>query len=478
MKTEKRRTFIKKSMLASAGIAFGAPAYIKEFNQIKPSDRINVGVIGINDRGGLYNGGGHTANFTKIKDTRVAAICDCVEYLMPKAIKDIEDLGGTKPETYVDYRKMLENKDLDVISIATPGYWHALMTINACQAGKDVYVEKPISWSVDEGRKMVQAARKYNRIVQAGTQRRGEPLSQKAIGMLREGVIGDVYMGRGTVYRTRQDIGKKQDGPVPEGVNWDLFRGPAPMIPFNENHFLYNWHWYWDTSTSEFGNNGIHVMDVIRLGMNINEHPHKIACCGGFYAYKDTSDQEVPNFQVATFEYPNGAVLELEVRSLPTPAEPYSHLWLGTKGYAIIQGGSFQVFGGGRGPATAGGQTGTAAFSTGAQQDRVAKPSVQVNRADLEIDPRYSEITKAGIDYHFQNFVDCVKSRNGNELIAEIESGHISTAMMHLGNIAFRTGRKLVFDSKTEKFTGDKGADSYLSRPDGGRKPFNIPKEV
>lgn len=477
MKTEKRRTFIKKSVLASAGIAFGAPAYIKGYRQVKPSDRINVGVIGIHDRGGYYAGTGHTANFTRIKETRVAAICDCVDYLFPKAIKDIENLGGTRPETYGDYRKMLENKDLDIISIATPGYWHALMEINACQAGKDVYVEKPVSYTIDEGRKMVQAARKYNRIVQAGTQRRANRLAMKAIKMLRDGVIGDVYMGRGTVYRSRPSIGKKPDTPVPQGVNWDLFRGPAPMIPFNENHYFYNWHWYWDTSTGEFGNNGIHYLDIIRQGMGLTEHPLKISCCGGFYAYNRESDQNVPNFQVGTFEYANGAIMELEVRSLPTPSEPWTHLWLGTKGYAIL-GNDFQVFLSDNGTATVDGKSGSAAFSTGRQQDRSTTPSLVVTQADVDPDPRWDEIVKAGIDYHFQNFVDCVKSRNYRGLIADIEEGHISTAMMHMGNTAYRLGRKLVFDGKTEKYVNDKEANNYLSRPDGGRKPFNIPKEV
>ncbi len=477
MKTEKRRTFIKKSAMATAGFAIGAPSYIRGFQQVKPSDRINVGVIGIHDRGGLYGGSGHTANFTKIKETQVAAICDCVDYLMPQAIKDIEDLGGAKPSTYTDYRKMLENKDLDIISIATPGYWHGLMTINACQAGKDVYVEKPISYNLDEGRKMVQAARKYSRIVQAGTQRRANRLTMKAIQMLRDGVIGDIYLGRGTVYRSRPSIGKKPDGPVPQGVNWDLFRGPAPMIPFNENHFLYNWHWFWDTSTGEFGNNGIHAMDIVRQGMSINEHPSKIACCGGFYAYAKESDQNVPNLQVATFEYSNGSIMELEVRSLPTPNEPWGNLWLGTKGYATMQNG-FQVFLSGNERAAVDGQAGTAAFSTGRQQDRSTKPSITVTAEDLEPNPRWEEIANSKIDYHFQNFVDCVKSRNYKELIADIEEGHISTAMMHLGNTAYHTGRKLIFDGKTEQYVNDKEANSYLSRPDGGRKPFNIPKVV
>lgn len=478
MKKEKRRSFIKKSALASAGIAFGAPAYIKGYARVQPSDVLNVGVIGINDRGGLYGGSGHTANFTKIRDTRVTAICDCVDYLWPKAIKDIENLGGPKPATYVDYRKMLEDKDLDIISIATPDYWHAIMAINACQAGKDVYVEKPISYTIDEGRKMVQAARKYNRIVQAGTQRRASRLNQKAIQMMRDGVIGEVYMGRATVFRSRPNIGRKPDGPAPAGVNWDLFRGPAPMIPFNENHFLYNWHWYWDTSTSEFGNNGTHWIDLLRQGMNINEHPVKIACCGGFYAYEKESDQDVPNFQVATFEFANRGILELEVRSLPTPNEPWGNIWLGTKGYAYVSRNGILIFQSNNGPATAGGQTGTAAFSTGLMQDRSNTPTITVTEADLEPDPRRNEIAGAGIDYHFRNFVDCVKSRNSKDLIADIEEGHISSSMMHLGNIAYRTGRKLVFDGKNEKFVNDKEADSYLSRPGGGRKPYNMPEKV
>lgn len=478
MKTEKRRTFIKKSVMASAGIAM-APAYIKGFAQVKPSDRINVGVIGINDRGGFYGGSGHTANFTKIKETRVTAICDCVDYLLPKAIQDIEKLGGDKPATYTDYRKMLEDKNLDVVAIATPDYWHALMTVHSCQAGKDVFVEKPISYTIDEGRKMVQAARKYDRIVQAGTQRRAFRLNRKAIQVLREGVIGDIYMGRGTVYRSRPSIGRKPDGPVPAGVNWDLYRGPAPMIPFNENHFLYNWHWYWDTSTSEFGNNGTHAMDIIRQAMNITGHPTKIACCGGFYAYQNESDQDVPNLQVATFEYDNGAVLELEVRSLPTPNDPWGYLWLGTKGYAYTVGNNqVHIFQSSNAPASVGGQTGTAAFSTGLQQDRSNKPTITLTNDDIDPDPRWDEILKAGIDYHFQNFVDCVKSRKRSDLFAEIEEGHISTAMMHLGNIAYRTGRKLVFDGKAENFGNDTEANSFLARPGGGRKPYNMPDRV
>jgi predicted dehydrogenase len=450
MKKENRRNFIKKTMVVSAGLTAGAPAYIKGFMQNKPSDVINVAVAGINDRGGLYGGSGHTANFTKIKKSRVVAICDVDENLFPKAIADIEALGGEKPKTFADFRRMLESKEIDAVAIATPDHWHALMTIWACQTGKDVYVEKPLSYNLVEGRRMVQAARKYNRIVQTGTQHRANRLSQKSIQLLMEGVIGDIYMGRGTVYRHRPSIGRVADSPVPAGVNWDMYRGPAPMIPFNRNHFHYSWHWYWDTATGEFGNNGVHAMDRIRMAMKKDIHPVKISCCGGFYGWD--SDQEVPNLQVATFEYDDGKIMELEVRSLFTPEES-GLAFFGTKGYAIL-GNSFQTF---MGPKR--------------------EPGLNITAKDLEADPMWDDLGTARIDYHFVNFLDCVRSRKWQDLLADVNEGHMSSAMMHLGNIAYLTGRKLIFNGQTEKFVNDPEADSYLSRKEY-RKPYLLPEEV
>jgi predicted dehydrogenase len=450
MKTETRRGFIKKSAVVSAGISVGAPAYIKGFMQNKPNEVINMAVAGIHDRGGIYGGTGHTANFTKIKNSRVVAVCDADENLFPKAVSDIETLGGQKPKTVIDFRKLLDDKDIDAISIAAPDYWHALMTIWACQAGKDVYCEKPLSYNLIEGRKMVQAARKYNRIVQTGTQYRSNRLSQKSIQLLMDGVIGDIYMGRGTIFRHRPSIGRVADSPVPAGVNWDLYRGSAPMIPFNKNHFHYNWHWYWDTATGEFGNNGVHAMDRIRMAMKINEHPSRISCSGGFYAWD--SDQEVPNLQVATFEYDNGKIMELEVRSLFTPEEA-GLLFFGTKGYAIL-GNSFQTF---MGPNK--------------------EPGLNLTAKDLEPDPVRDEYETARIDYHFVNFLNCVRSRKWQDLLADVSEGHLSTSMMHLGNIAYRTGRKLTFNGETERFVGDHEANSYLTRKEY-RKPYILPEKV
>lgn len=468
MKSVKRRSFIKKSMVASAGVAFAAPAYIKGFMQNKPSETINVAVAGINSRGGYYGGTGHTANFTKIKNSRVVAICDVDKNLFPLEIDRIEKLGGSKPGTVIDFRDLLDNKDIDAISIATPDHWHALHTIWACQAGKDVYVEKPLSWSLAEGRKMVEAARKYNRIVQTGTNYRSNLITQKAIQMLQDGVIGDIYLGRATVFGHRGNIGRVPDSPVPEGVNWDMHRGPAPMIPFNKNHFHYNWHWYWDTATGEFGNNGVHSIDRIRVAMKKNEHPAKISCCGGFYAYD--SDQEVPNLQVGTFEYADGSIIEMEVRSLYNPRDKDAILFLGTKGYAQLESDNFKTFVTESGQNMAGGDE-HSSKTPGELQSMI------LTMADLDPDPIRAEYEASKIEYHFVNFLESMRSRRWQDLNADVEGGHLSTSIMHLGNIAYKTGRKLTFNGKTEKFVNDSDADKHLARQIE-RKPYILPKQV
>jgi predicted dehydrogenase len=451
MKSENRRGFIKKSMLASAGLTVGAPAYIRGFARNKPSDTINVAVAGIRSRGGYYYGGsGHTANYTKIKNSRVVAICDIDENLFDQAIADIGKLGGEKPKTVVDFRDLLDDPEIDVVSIATPDHWHALQTIWACQAGKDVYIDKPISYTIDEGRKMVEAARKYHRVVQAGTQSRSSKLVRKAIQVIHDGAIGDVYMGRGVVYGHRASIGRLPDSPIPDGVHWDLFLGPAPYRPFNQNRFHYNWHWYWDTATSEFGNNGIHYMDKIRWGMKKRVHPEKIHCSGGFYVYD--SDQEIPNLQIGTFEFTDGTIMELEVRSLYTnyeEGESGGCFFYGSKGWMHLGNNSFQVY-------------------LGTEKEK--GPGLQ--KSDIEPD----EYEKAEIEPHFVNFLDCVRSRRWQDLNADIQEGHMSTAMMLMGNIAYRTGRKLTFNGNAERFIGDDDANTYLTRQ--YRPPYVLPEEI
>lgn len=447
-----RRGFLKRSGMVSAGLTFGAPAFIKGFAQKKPSDTVNAAVAGIRSRGGYYYGGsGHTANYTKIKNSRVAAICDIDENLFPQAVADIEKLGGDKPKTVVDFRDLLDDKDIDAVSISTPDHWHALQTIWACQAGKDVYVEKPISYTIDEGRKMVEAARKYNRVVQTGTNSRSDRLIQKAIQLLHDGVIGDIYMGRATVFGFRPNIGRVKDSPIPEGVHWDLFLGPAPYRPFNENRFHYKWHWFWDTSTTEFGNNGVHSADLIRWGMNKHVHPVKIHSNGGFYVWD--SDQEIPNIQIGTFEYDDGKIIEVEVRSIYTNYEEgdrNSVFFYGSKGWMhLSHEEGYKVF-----------------------NERDREPSQSMSPKELEPD----EYDKAEITGQFANFIDCVKSRRWQDLYTDIAEGHLSTAMMLMGNISYRTGRKLTFNPHSERFIDDDDANSYLTRE--YRYPYAVPKEV
>lgn len=451
MTTINRRGFITSSVVTAAGLTAGAPVVIKGIANASPNDRINIAVAGIRSRGGYYYGGtGHTANFSRIPNVRIAAVCDIDERLFPECVSKVEEMSGFRPKTVVDFRELLDDKEIDAVSIATPDHWHALQTIWACQAGKDVYVEKPISYTINEGRKMVQAARKYNRVVQTGTNGRSSRVVREAIKFLQEGKLGKLYMGRGVIFGFRDNIGHVKDSPIPEGVHWDLFLGPAPYRPFNENRFHYNWHWFWDTSTTEFGNNGVHVMDEVRWAMQKRVHPVKITCSGGLYVWD--SDQEIPNIEVATFEYADGTIMEMEVRSLYTNAEDNEKkgcFLYGSEGWAHIGNDAFTTYFG-----------------------KKSEPGFKITAKDLP--PLESEAK--GLDFHFQNFIDCMRTRRWQDLNAEIQEGHLSTTMMHLGNIAYRTGRKLTFNPYAEKFVNDDDANTYLTRE--YRHPYVMPKEV
>lgn len=464
MKATNRREFLKKTTTTAAGLMLSVPVVKSGFAKKCPNDTINVAVVGIRGKGGMYGGGGHYLNYCKMPSVRVTTLCDIDERLFPEAVKNVEEIGGNTPKTIVDYRDVLEDKDIDVISIATPDHWHALKTIWACQAGKDVYVEKPISYNIDEGRKMVQAARKYNRVVQVGTQSRSSKITKEAIKFIRDGKLGKIYMGRGIVYGHRGNIGHVKDSPIPEEVHWDRFLGPAPYRPFNENRFHYKWHWFWDTSTSEFGNNGIHHMDKVRWGMNKHVHPVKVQCTGGFYGWEN-SDQEIPNLQIATFEYDDGTIMELEVRSLYTNPEFGSKsgcFFYGSEGWMHLGGGGFKTFFGTKdepGPSMSSSDPNLPTLKDFAEAE-----------ADDSVKTREPEYT------HFSNFIDCVRSRKWQNLNADILEGHMSTAMMHLGNIAYRTGRSLTFNPYSERFIDDDDANSYLTRE--YRYPYVVPGKV
>jgi len=270
--------------------------------------------------------------------------------------------------------------------------------------------------------------------------------------LLHDGYIGDVYMAKGLCFKPRDSIGRIKNTPIPEGVHWDIFLGPAPYRPFNENRFHYNWHWFWDTGTTDMGNQGIHQMDAARWGINKRVHPIRIHGTGNYYAFD--SDQETPNTQITTLEYEDGKILQFEVRGLYTNAEDgitVGNLFFGTEGWMHFAGGQFKTFFG-----------------------RKNEPGKSMSRKDLASDPM--DLAGPVGDPHFSNFIDCVRSRKMEDLKSDILEGHMSTALCHLGNISYRSGRKLIFNPYAEKFINDDDANSYLKRV--YRHPYAVPDEV
>ncbi len=447
MATLDRRQFLTNSAALAAGLSAieatatrdaraagnDAPA-ADSGKKPSPNEVLRVAVIGVRGRGME-----HIAGYIKNrKDARITTICDVDGKVIGKAMKAVGLANGSEPKYVQDLRRVFDDKDIDVVSIATPNHWHALATIWAVQAGKDVYVEKPVSHNVSEGRRMVEAARKYNKIVQAGTQCRSHKGIQDAMEFLHSGKLGKVYMAKGLCYKPRGSIGIKPEGPVPAGLDYDLWTGPAELKPFNENKLHYNWHWIWNTGNGDLGNQGIHQMDLARWGINKNEMPKTVQSAGGRFGYKD--DGETPNTQTVNFEY-DDCLLQFEVRGLLTNDEEgvkIGDIFYGTEGILAI--------------------TSYTSWHT-------------LMGPKLEPGPKGS-----GGGDHFANFLQAVRSRNYKELHGDIEQGHYSSAYCHLGNIAYKLGRKLHINNSTESFVNDPEADAMLTRK--YRAPFVVPEKV
>lgn len=444
MKPVNRRQFLKATGMA-AGVA-ASPLVKPSWAKASPNDTINVAVVGIRSRGAA-----HYSQFSRIPNVQVTTLVDVDERLFPAAQKKLSKLASHKVKTEVDLRRVLDDPDIDVVAIATTDHWHALATIWACQAGKDVYVEKPASHTIWEGRKMIEAARKYNRIVEVGMQNRSNEAVRAAMKFLHEGGIGEVYMAKGLCFKPRESIGKKPDSPVPPGVHYDLWLGPAPERPFNENRFHYEWHWFWDYGAADIGNQGPHQMDVARWGMNKHEYPVRISCVGGYYAFD--SDQQTPNTQMAVMEFADGKTLQFEVRGLYTNAEneiKIGNLFYGTKGWMHLDGSTWRTFWG-----------------------RKDEPGPSMEAKD-EYDPL--NLAGTGDFPHFENFIKAVRARDQKLLTCDIEVGHTSSSYAHLCNISYRLGREVRFDSKRETFLGDQEANQYLKRE--YRAPYLVPEQV
>jgi predicted dehydrogenase len=435
----------RQFMTSSAALA--GTAAMRSSALASPNDTVRVACVGLRGRGG-----DHIKGYSPLKNVEIVAMCDVDESVLDKRIKEVESRGKKKPEGYTDLRKLLENKDIDAISIATPNHHHTLQTIWAVQAGKDVYVEKPCSHNMFEAKQIVAAARKHNRIVQHGSQSRSSPALKDAVAKMNDGsIIGDVYMARGLCFKWRDTIKHTPVEAVPAGVNYDLWLGPAPKREFTRNRFHYNWHWFWEYGNGDLGNQGIHEVDIARWGLGV-KYPTKVSCIGGHFMFDD--DQETPNTLTATYEFNEGGkkrMMVFEVRHWMSNHEAgigeggkrkdpntIGNMFYGSKGYLAIDG--------------------YTSYKTWLGKEQEPGPS-----------------DHKGGD-HYQNFIDAVRSRKREELNAEVEEGAISTTLVHLANISYRLGRTIKFDSNSYTCPGDSEATKMFTR--NYRSPFVVPSKV
>jgi predicted dehydrogenase len=478
-----RRDFLMTGVKTSAQLAaiagtglIGRPGRI-----LGASDRVRVAVCGIRSWGFE-----HVKAYSKLANVEIAAVCDVDENVLKQRLDDMAKMGLPAPKTYIEFRKLLEDKSIDAISIATPNHWHSLMAIWSCQAGKDVFVEKPCSHSLWEGAQLVKAAQKYDRIVQHGTESRSAAGIIEGIRRIREGLLGELYMSRGLCFKWRDTIGHAAVEPVPPGVHYDLWTGPAPLKPFTRNRFHYNWHWIWDTGDGDLGNQGIHQLDVARWGLGV-KLPNKVSAMGGHFMFDD--DQETPNTLNCTFEFNSPEdkrkLLVFEVRHWMSNHEggiggEESQLPRSPAPTANAQSKSdLQSVAGPRRPRlgpTAGRHNTIGAIFYGAEGymtlGGAAFSSYKTWMGeDHELGPRGQ-----GEGDHFANFIDCVRSRRKEDLNAPIEEGHLSCALVHLANASYRLGRALNFDPASQQVIGDDEANRLLRG--AYREPFIVPEKV
>ncbi len=478
MKRVSRRRFIEHSMLATATAAFvpaiptlAAPMVRRPFSR---NDVVRIGVVGVRGRGRA-----HVGEFKLSPDAEVVAICDPDEGVLEGAMNAVPDATY-----YRDIRKMLEDDSIDAISIATPNHWHSLASIWAIQAGKHVYVEKPISHNVMEGRRVVEAARKYDRIVQHGTQARSSAATREAIAWLHAGGLGKIHIARALCYKSRGSIGKV-DGPQqpPSTCDYDLWTGPAAMEPLRRTNLHYDWHWVFNTGSGDIGNQGVHQMDIARWGLNKDDFPTQVVGCGGRLGYDD--DGNTPNTQISIYDYGDQKLI-FEVRGLKTDAYKSAHIGV--------------IFHCEHGYLVSASYAKVVAFDHDGNEVR----------------------TFTGGGNHFQNFLDAVREGNTDNMTAECIEGHRSAALCHLGNISYRlaspaslassdtpfgadeagnetferfrdhladngldphgttymVGSSLAFDSTTERFVGHRASDANRLLTREARAPFVVPEQV
>ncbi len=420
-----RRLFLQATAsIAAASWAYDAQQVFSQTEQEKTpasaNERIAIGVMGVNGRGGNIIKG-----MMARPNTSIAYVCDVDTRAAERAAGYVEKTSGKKPKIVTDFRNLLDDKDVDVLIVATPNHWHAPATIMGCAAGKHVYVEKPCSHTAAEGEWAVQAARDNNRVVQMGSQRRTWPAIVEAIGKIHAGEIGKTLYARTWYNNRRGSIGIGKNTPVPPWLDWDLWQGPAPRRPFKDNVVHYNWHWHWHWGNGEIGNNGVHGIDVARWGLDV-KYPIRVTAGGGKYRHED--DQETPDTMMVTMDFPEGKTITWEGLSwspLGVHDTSFGISFHGTEGTIVVSGSGYATY--------------------DMQRKEVATQSGPGGDAD-----------------HFQDFLDAI--RNNRRPNADIEQAHRSTLLCHLGNIAYRTGTTLHTDPANGHILDNPDAQAMWSR--------------
>jgi len=432
-----RRGFLRRSVLGSAPLALGAfgGPFIRNARagEPGPNGKVRLGLIGC---GGM--GQGDLECFFLNPEVDCAVICDVDEARIAKGLEICEKKRGKKPDAAKDFRRVLDRKDVDVVLVATPDHWHALPTVLACQAGKDVYVEKPLARTIDEGRAMLEASRRHNRVVQMGSQWRSAKHILEATAFIRSGKLGKVSLVRGWTYLDwLASIGKPVDSPAPAGVDYDLWLGPAPKRAFNPNRFHFNFRWFWDYAGGLMTDWGVHLLNMMLMGMN-NDAPKTVTSSGGKFVFDDAS--ETPDSQITVYEFPDYLLAWEHKAGLNNGlnGRAWGVEWSGTEGTIILN-------------------------DEGWQLSTERKPAnLESQKQPGSGDPRPA---------HVRNFLDCVQSRKTPALNLEI--GHHVSTVAHLGNIAYRSGRKIRWDASQERVLDDPEADRLVGAD--YRAPWKLP---
>jgi predicted dehydrogenase len=435
-----RRTFLESSATAGLVAALSAAASKQAH---AANDKISICMMGVRGRGGSVLG-----TFASLPEVEVRYVCDLDETVRASALTRVEQKTGRRPLGIKDYRQALEDKSLDALVLGTPDHWHALPTIHACQAGKDVYVEKPDGHNIVEGQTMVAAAKKHGRVVQLGTQSRSGPHFLSVMEYLKTGALGKVRFAKAWESAKQGSIGKPADSQPPPGIDYDLWLGSAPLRPFNRARFHGSWRWFFDYGTGDLGNDGVHRLDFARWalgaalaakGEKLPDVPRAVSALGGKYYFDDA--QEWPDTLMVTYDFAPGYLLTYEMRvwnAYPLHDEPEGAAVHGDNGYVVI------------------GNTRWRAFDAKGKLSQESSGSYDNDIA------------------HVKNFLDCLRTRGKPN--ADLETvGHPSSLLCHLGNAAWRAGRTLRFDPASYTFTDDPDSNQFLTRPEY-RKPWLLPK--